>query len=791
MKSFYYIIWQLLLSVTLVLSENEYGNRPRGVPPEHVSFYDQNREFECLDGSKKIPFEQVNDDYCDCNDGSDEPGTSACSNGKFYCRNVGYAPLTVPASRVNDFICDCCDGSDEWDSGVQCPNVCQVQGRKAREEAQQQRVVQESGHAKRLELAKTGSQLLNEKRIELTKLKAELDELEPLKTNADAKKNEAEMREREAKDKHQKAWNILKEEYVSEKASELFHQMDLNRDNKVSFEDFTKFAGIVGEDSIDKIKEVFGDVQEFTSETFKDSYQKVKEFLKNQKAQESKEYLAKKASELYQKIDVDQDSKITIEEFINYAGIVGKDSTDKLAELFGDAIDITKETFENSYEQIRDFLERKKSEESIKERISRKASELFDKIDIKRNSKISIEDFKNYVGSVGEDSADKIKQIFGDATEFTKETFVNYYQRVKAFLKSLKADTTSIYITKKAEKLFNKIDSDKKSKISIEDFKNYVGIGDSEDYSDKIKEIFGDAKEFTRETFVNSYHRAKDFLKQLKESREATANELSKKASELFDKIDVNKKLRISIEDIKNYAGIASDASIDKIKEVFGDAQEFTKKSFKNAYQKVKEFLDEHIDFEGEEENEEEESSEKIENNDEDDTYPEPPYDEVTQNVIGQADDARRALEDVLRKMGELETSIRAVESVLNFEYGEDNSWIPLKGQCVELSTSQYIYKVCLFDRTIQKDRNGHSEISLGYWSDWAGPESNKFAAQKYDKGQSCWNGPERSTFVEIECGDELQLIEANEPSKCEYRFRMRAPNACSNPAEDREHSEL
>ena len=100
-------------------------------------------------------------------------------------------------------------------------------------------------------------------------------------------------------------------------------------------------------------------------------------------------------------------SKITIEEFINYAGIVGKDSTDKLAELFGDAIDITKETFENSYEQIRDFLERKKSEESIKERISRKASELFDKIDIKRNSKISIEDFKNYVGSVGEDSADK------------------------------------------------------------------------------------------------------------------------------------------------------------------------------------------------------------------------------------------------------------------------------------------------------------------------------------------------------------------------------------------------
>lgn len=37
-------------------------------------FYREKKSFLCMDGSKLIPFEQVNDDYCDCADGSDEPG---------------------------------------------------------------------------------------------------------------------------------------------------------------------------------------------------------------------------------------------------------------------------------------------------------------------------------------------------------------------------------------------------------------------------------------------------------------------------------------------------------------------------------------------------------------------------------------------------------------------------------------------------------------------------------------------------------------------------------------------
>ena len=40
-------------------------------------------KLTCGDSSSPsvVSWEMVNDDFCDCQDGSDEPGTSACSNG--------------------------------------------------------------------------------------------------------------------------------------------------------------------------------------------------------------------------------------------------------------------------------------------------------------------------------------------------------------------------------------------------------------------------------------------------------------------------------------------------------------------------------------------------------------------------------------------------------------------------------------------------------------------------------------------------------------------------------------
>ncbi|XAR49569.1 hypothetical protein NMG60_11032817 [Bertholletia excelsa] len=105
---------------------------PIGIHPLDEKYYDSD-VIKCKDGSKSFGRERLNDNFCDCPDGTDEPGTSACPTGKFYCKNVGSMPQFLFSSRVNDHFCDCCDGSDEYDGGVICYNTCVMGGNVAYE----------------------------------------------------------------------------------------------------------------------------------------------------------------------------------------------------------------------------------------------------------------------------------------------------------------------------------------------------------------------------------------------------------------------------------------------------------------------------------------------------------------------------------------------------------------------------------------------------------------------------------------------------------------------------------
>jgi protein kinase C substrate 80K-H len=500
----------LYLTILFSYALAEEDDRLRGIAPQLAALYDEKEEFQCLDGSKTIPYTQVNDDYCDCEDGSDEPGTSACANGRFYCRNVGHRAESIPSSRVNDFICDCCDGSDEWDSGVQCPNVCDALGAKAREAAKQKRAIYASGYAKRTEMSKQGAKSMEEKKSELGKLKKELEELEPLKASTEEAKNKAEQTEKEAKDKEDSAWNTVREEKHRQRAQELFSQLDVDKDQKISMKDLQSF------------KELDSDADEKVSED------------------EAKSYL----------INAEE---VDFEAFLS-----------------------------SSYTQLASLFKKPKPLEEPP----------------------------------------------------TK-----------------KEETTEAPPT--------------------------------ED--------------------------------------ETAPPEASETDEDLEDDIEPEPPVEKDAEDQK------------------------------------------------------------------------PPYTAETQALIDEAEKARQAHREAMDKVNDLETTIKDSESFLEFEYGPDHAWAPLKGQCFELNVAQYIYKLCLFDRATQKDKNGYSETTLGNWRKWAGPESDKYSAQLYDKGQSCWNGPERSTHVEIVCGEETRLMEANEPAKCEYRFVLESPAACTDPAklDEQLHTEL
>uniref|UniRef100_A0A914V9V6 EF-hand domain-containing protein n=1 Tax=Plectus sambesii TaxID=2011161 RepID=A0A914V9V6_9BILA len=212
-------------------------DRPRGVPLSRKALYDSSKEFKCFDGLLTIPFDQVNDDYCDCKDGSDEPGTSACPNGRFTCVNLGHRPIEIPSGRVNDQLCDCCDGSDEYSGLVQCPNICDELGKQAREESERRAAVTKEGFAKRQEMAKEGQKLRQEMQTKLEGLKKDRDALQPQRDQLDTKKQEAERLEKEAKDKHREAHEAVKEEKRRLQATEAFKALDVNGDSKITLEE--------------------------------------------------------------------------------------------------------------------------------------------------------------------------------------------------------------------------------------------------------------------------------------------------------------------------------------------------------------------------------------------------------------------------------------------------------------------------------------------------------------------------------------------------------------------------
>uniref|UniRef100_UPI0037E7FE42 glucosidase 2 subunit beta n=1 Tax=Semicossyphus pulcher TaxID=241346 RepID=UPI0037E7FE42 len=212
--------------------------RPRGVPLSKRPFYEEGKPFTCLDGSRTIPFDRVNDDYCDCQDGSDEPGTAACPNGSFHCTNAGYRPAFIPSSRINDGICDCCDTTDEYNSGAACQNTCRELGRKENESLQKMAEIAKEGFRLKQQLILEAKRGLEDKKTKLTDVQVSKKDLEEKVEALRTVKETAEQPEKEAKERHLKAWEdekaVIRLEKEKAKMAKVFLELDDDSDGFVS-----------------------------------------------------------------------------------------------------------------------------------------------------------------------------------------------------------------------------------------------------------------------------------------------------------------------------------------------------------------------------------------------------------------------------------------------------------------------------------------------------------------------------------------------------------------------------
>ncbi|KAA8550929.1 hypothetical protein F0562_002613 [Nyssa sinensis] len=230
-------------------SANTPSKELLGISPEDEKYYKASSDsIKCRDGSNKFTKSRLNDDFCDCLDGTDEPGTSACPNGKFYCRNAGHVPLSLYSSQVNDGICDCCDGSDEYDGKVKCPNTCWEAGKVARDKLKKKIATYKEGvilRKREVELAKLAlakdeselSKLENEEKI----LKSLVEQLKERKEQIEkAEEKERLQKEKEEKEKKEaEEANVEKSKAVEEADSQEGKPTESKNDDEIGLLDLS------------------------------------------------------------------------------------------------------------------------------------------------------------------------------------------------------------------------------------------------------------------------------------------------------------------------------------------------------------------------------------------------------------------------------------------------------------------------------------------------------------------------------------------------------------------------
>lgn len=142
------------------------------------------------------------------------------------------------------------------------------------------------------------------------------------------------------------------------------------------------------------------------------------------------------------------------------------------------------------------------------------------------------------------------------------------------------------------------------------------------------------------------------------------------------------------------------------------------------------------------------------------------------------------AKESLENEKADAEQEIKQIQNVLgqnkdgSNKYGEDGELYSLRDACLEITAGKYVYELCLFKSSKQKEGNQNHGTDLGKWSGSSLTDDGQ-RVWSWENGAKCWNGPKRSAWAYLTCGAENKIISADEPETCKYVFEVESHIAC------------
>lgn len=158
--------------------------------------------------------------------------------------------------------------------------------------------------------------------------------------------------------------------------------------------------------------------------------------------------------------------------------------------------------------------------------------------------------------------------------------------------------------------------------------------------------------------------------------------------------------------------------------------------------------------------------------------------------------DAREALKAEEKSLGEIRKQLRNRREDLEINYGPTSIFRALKGVCISRDAGEYTYEQCFLDQTKQNSKKGGGSMRMGNFQRIGSTtieEVNEAGeivtvermTLEYARGQTCWNGPARSTKVVLECGENNEILKVSEDERCVYSMIITTPAVCAGGEEE------